>query len=97
MLAARRGLEGCHLVFVVEVSARVVAKRASPHQKAALAVVFVAALCNVLLIVGQTAVGVDVLVDAAVAVATAGVAEIVEIAGTEAEATGEQTSRRESG
>jgi hypothetical protein len=62
-----------------------------------LAVVLVAGLGNVLLIAGQTAVEVDVLVGAAVAVATAGVAEIVGIAETEAEATGEQTYRLGSG
>jgi hypothetical protein len=97
MLAARRGLEGYHLALVVEVSVSPVARHARLLQKAVLAVVLVAVLGNVLLIVGQTAVEVDVLVGAAVAVATAGVVVAAEIAGTEAEATGEQTCRRESG
>lgn len=70
-----------------------VARHARSRQQTVLAVVYVVGLGSVV-VAGQTAVGVGVIAGAAVAVATA---EAVEVAGIEAEATGEQKCRRESG
>lgn len=96
MLAARHWLKERHLVHVEGVSEMIVARRVGPRRDGVLAVASAAGLCNVL-IVGHIAVRVGVRAGAAVAVATADAAEIVGIAGTEAEVTGEQKCRRESG
>lgn len=75
----------------------IVVRHVGPRQDVALAVASVVGLRNVL-VVGQIAVRVGVRsgAGAAVAVVTADAAEIVGIAETEAEVTGEQKCRRES-
>ena len=74
----------------------IVVTHVGPRRDGVLTVASVVGLCNVL-VVGQIAVRVGVRAGAVVAVATADAAEVVEIAGTEVEVTGEQKCRRESG